>query len=89
MMNESLSEIRLVFELLKLQIAEACLAPAALDWILIRRSDDVRVLFLERTYRSGIRVVLNPTDHELADCRADPWRIWNQLRAVHVHEALP
>ena len=83
-----LSEMRCVFELLKLSIIEACADPTALDWVLVQRSDDVRVLLLERTYRGGIRVVMNPDDHELADCRVDPWRIWNRPRAVTVYEAL-
>ena len=88
-MHESLSEMRcLVMELLRLPVIEACLNPAALDWVLVQRSDDVRVLLLERTYRGGIRVVMNPDEHELADCRADPWRIWNQPRAATIYDAL-
>jgi hypothetical protein len=83
-----MSEMRCLVELLKLPVIEACLNPASLDWVLLQRSDDARVLLLERTHRGGIRVVMNPNDHELADCRVDPWRIWNRPRAVTVYEAL-
>lgn len=42
-----------------------------------------RALIVERTYRAGVYVLLDPTDDEIAAARKDGWSAWNSDRAAH------
>jgi hypothetical protein len=85
-MNES--SVRYLVRLLGVRILEACPDPGSLDWVLVETANELRqkILLLERTYREGTRVVVDPTDDEIAACRIDSWRVWNTKRAVFLLE---
>ena len=57
--------------------SEACLAAALMSFPGGRRA-----LVIERTYRVGIRLIMNPTSDETAVLDAgDLWELWNSERA--------
>ena len=42
-----------------------------------------RVLAMERTYRGGIHVLLDPTEEDLETARSgDLWKLWNLARTT-------
>lgn len=56
---------------------DACLAAA-----LVKLSHGRRAIFVERTYRDGVAVIVDPSDGEVATFHAgDLWDIWNSKRA--------
>ncbi len=51
----------------------------------VQLPDDRRAIALERTYRPGVYVILDPTDEEIGTAReGDLWRLWNSERAKDV-----
>jgi hypothetical protein len=54
------------------------------NWALVRLADGRRLLISERSYRSGTKVTVEPTDEELQAARRDPWSAWNSERSEHV-----
>ena len=77
------------------------LAEVASVELLLRREDAVlavaviatsagrRVLVLERTYRDGIHVLLDPTEEEMETARSgDLWKLWNLDRATYLSSVI-
>lgn len=73
------------------------LAEVAGAELVFRREDDLlavvvvampagrRVLAMERTYRDGIHVLLDPTEEELETARSgDLWKLWNLERSTYL-----
>ena len=55
----------------------------------IATSGGRRVLVLERTYREGITVLLDPTDEELETARSgDLWKLWNSDRTTDLSSVI-
>ena len=61
----------------------------------LRREDDLvavavvmtaegrRILLVERTYRAGVRFILDPTPEELQQAReGDLWKVWGSERSL-------
>lgn len=49
-----------------------------------------QMLLIERTYRDGIGVLLNPTPEDLDVARTgDLWQLWNSERRLLLASALP
>lgn len=47
------------------------------------------LLALERTYREGIRIILDPTPEELEIARSgDPWQLWSSDRSRLLHSVV-
>jgi hypothetical protein len=45
-----------------------------------------QVLAVERLYRDGIRIIIDPTPEEIATAReGDMWHLWNSDRAALLH----
>jgi len=63
------------------RVVEHSIADPCVQWALFALADGRRLLFVERTYREGSTVILDPTEEELAACRADPWTAWHSPRA--------
>lgn len=52
--------------------------------------DDRRILAVERTYRPGVCVIVDPTDEEMDVARkGDLWQLWNSDRAKDLLELRP
>jgi hypothetical protein len=77
------------------------LAEVASVELILRREDGVlavavvatfagrRVLVLERTYREGIHVLLDPTEEEMETARSgDLWTLWNLDRATYLSSVI-
>ena len=48
-----------------------------------------RVLAMERTYRDGIHVLLDPTEEEVEMARSgDLWKLWNESRAEYLSSVI-
>ena len=48
-----------------------------------------RVLAMERTYRQGIHVLLDPTEEEIEMARSgDLWKLWNSGRAEYLSSVI-
>jgi hypothetical protein len=48
-----------------------------------------QVLAMERTYREGIRTILDPTPEEIEIARnGDPWKLWSSDRAASLFSAV-
>ncbi|HYX24644.1 MAG TPA: hypothetical protein VFC23_10870 [Thermoanaerobaculia bacterium] len=48
-----------------------------------------RVLAMERTYRDGIHVLLDPTEEEVEMARSgDLWQLWNESRAEYLSSVI-
>lgn len=52
-----------------------------IDWALVRLGDGRQLLLMERSYRSGLHVMVEPTDEELDAVRRDAWTAWNSDRS--------
>jgi hypothetical protein len=65
--------------------------------VVLRRCDDVlaavvltspngsRFLFIERTYRDGLRVIEDPAPEEMECAKSgDLWELWNSDRSVYL-----
>jgi hypothetical protein len=53
--------------------------------VVLRLPDGRRLLAVERTYRPGIKVVLEPTDDELTTVvDGDLWAVWNSDQAAYL-----
>lgn len=50
------------------------------QWTLFE-NDRGRLLVVERTYREGVKMVINPTVEDIVRFRADPWAAWNEAIA--------
>ncbi|HEX3554569.1 MAG TPA: hypothetical protein VIA62_15205 [Thermoanaerobaculia bacterium] len=74
---------------------------ASVEFVL-RREDEVlavavvatpagrRVLALERTYRDGIHVLLDPTEEEIEIARSgDLWKLWSFCKGLNPHRTHP
>jgi hypothetical protein len=58
-----------------------------LEVAIVQLPDDHRVLAVERTYRSGVCVIVDPTEEEMVVAReGDLWRLWNSERAKDLLE---
>lgn len=56
---------------------------AALAVALVAITTDRNILIVERTYREGIRCIVDPTTEEIESAgNGDLWKIWNSERAV-------
>ncbi len=80
-MSDTISFLQLLAELggatLELQRGDVTIAAAVIALPAGRQ-----VLALERTYREGLRVILDPTQEELETARSgNLWDIWNSDRA--------
>ncbi|HSS48913.1 MAG TPA: hypothetical protein VLX28_08200 [Thermoanaerobaculia bacterium] len=77
------------------------LAEVASVELVLRREDSVlavavvatptgrRVLALERTYRDGIHVLLDPTEEEIEIARSgDLWKLWNLDRTMYLSSVI-
>ncbi len=63
---------------------DACLAVAV-----VALADERRLIVVERTYRDGIQVILDPTPEELATAQDDDlWETWNSPRAKYLASAV-
>jgi hypothetical protein len=48
-----------------------------------------RVLAMERTYRDGIHVLLDPTEEEIELARSgDLWKLWNLERSTYLSSVI-
>ncbi len=53
-----------------------------LDVAVVDLPEDRRVLAVERTYREGVCLILDPTPEEIAIAHeGDLWKLWNSDRA--------
>ncbi len=60
---------------------------ATLEVAVVQLPNDHRVLAVERTYRPGVCVLVDPTEEEMDVAReGDLWRLWNSERAKDVLE---
>ena len=53
----------------------------SIDWVLVRLGDGRRLLLIERAYRSGVHVMVEPTDELLEAARDDGRSAWNDHRS--------
>jgi hypothetical protein len=63
------------------RLVESGTQDPSIQWVLVRLADGRRLLVVERTYREGSTVLMEPSDEEIARCRTDPWTAWNATRA--------
>lgn len=66
------------------QVVERNTDDPCVQWVLVHLTDGRRVLFVERTYREGSTIIVNPSDEEIAGYRKDPWTAWNSPRGDDV-----
>jgi hypothetical protein len=60
-------------------------ATPELETVTLAFPDGRRMILLERTYRDGATVIVDPTEDELAAAKtADLWDLWNSGRGVHL-----
>lgn len=80
-MSEALTLVAFLSELTAIDVtvqrSDATLAVAVVDL-----HGDRRLLAIERTYREGIRIIMDPTEDEVRTAEdGDLWEIWNSRRA--------
>lgn len=88
LMHEAISLVGLLAELggaeLVLRREDTVLAVAV-----VGLSGGRQMLAVERTYREGIRVILDPTPEDLEIARSgDLWQLWSSDRAALLHSAV-
>lgn len=63
---------------------DVCLAVAV-----ILLPNDRRLMAVERTYREGINIIVEPTGEEVATAReGDLWELWNSPRCKMLHSII-
>ena len=81
-MSDSLSLVELLAELVGAELRLRREGDESLiDAAILKLPDGRQILAVERSYRIGIRIILDPTPEELAVARdGDLWAIWNSQR---------